>query len=193
MRLSDQQALAKLGITVDVKSFNQDVDELYIQAMAKLEEAIVHVESNANHYKDLGEEALSAIVAGQVSSGMIFTTKTEPNVRGHVDFYIYAPSLVNDSVFQILGEAKIWKGNVYETGGFDQIMKYSSGRFKNSFFITYFTIAGCDLKIKEFLDYLIKNRGGQITSTVPRKMKSEHEHSSGSKAEITHLIVNLHI
>lgn len=194
MKVSDQQALTRLGINVDLRSFNRNVEELHLQALAKLDEAVVHLESNANHYKELNEETLSSIVAGIISAGDIFTAKTEVNSRGHSDLFIFAPSLISDSIFQLIGEAKIWKGDVYQLGGYDQLLTYTSGRHSKSFFITYFRITDCDSKMSSFVTYLIQNRGGQdLSVTGSRKKHTTHTHPSGSSMAITHHVANLYV
>lgn len=194
MNLTDQEALAKLGINVDLKQLTKtDRNEFYHYAIEKLKNAFNSIESSANHYQSSTEEAITSIISSILSADYLLKSKIESNNRGHVDLAIYFPTAFNDKDFTFIGEAKIWKGNEYQLSGFDQIMTYSTGAHNRAFTLAYFKIEKCDEKLNDFIIVLNQKKGGTTNKFSNRHFQTEHPHSSGGNIQIDHFGVNLFI
>lgn len=168
--------------------FDQAFDNWLLHGISKLE-------ASSKEFKGLGEDALSSILAGFLTTGEVAITR-EMHSNGHVDLTV---KLVNStSNFIKLGEAKLWHGNKYQTDGLGQLLtRYTTGRECRGFVISYVNIK--DIKnlfinlrkhidnTKAFdLDNLCKDHH------IRWSFLSTHKHSSGELVEVCHVGCNLY-
>lgn len=122
---------------------------------------------------------------------MGLTVVREGNSRGHVDLTITAPTYIAPNKFQYLGEAKVWSTKKYCIDGFEQLMGYVTGRHQSAFTIIYFRIKECDDQFKEYVEELLKQKGGSKITLEPRYGLTSHTHASTAKLEIDHYASHL--
>ncbi|HDQ15791.1 MAG TPA: hypothetical protein ENN45_01890, partial [Bacteroidetes bacterium] len=118
-----------------------------------LEVAISRLESSSKEFKDLGEDAISSILAGYLSTGEVSVTR-ETHSNGHVDLTV---KLVNSPTNRTkLGEAKIWSGPSYHTKGLGQLLnRYTTGRECRGFVISYVKLQDIKAlfeKLRQYID-----------------------------------------
>lgn len=180
--------------TLDLVTANSD-DEFDAAFDNWLTQAIARLEADKNEFIDLGENALSSILACSLSTPEVSVTR-EQNSNGHVDLTV---RLNNSAVPRTkLGEAKIWRGKEYHVRGLDQLLnRYTTGRECRGFVISY-------VKIKD-IKSLFEDLRKHIDDTKPFNLEglcldhnikwsflSNHNHSSGELIAVCHIGCNLH-
>lgn len=170
------------------QEFDDAFDNWLTQAISKLEAA-------KKEFKDLGEDALSSVLAYSLSTPEISVTR-EQNSNGHVDLTV---KLNNSSSPRVkLGEAKIWDGPKYHTKGLGQLLsRYTTGRECRGFVISYVK----QKDIKSLFEDLRKHidsekpfnlEGLCLDHNIKWSFLSNHRHSSGELIAICHIGCNLH-
>ena len=157
--------------------------------------AISRLESSSNEFRDLGEDAISSILSGYLSTGEVSVTR-ETHSNGHVDLTI---KLVNSAVNRTkLGEAKIWSGSSYHTKGLGQLLnRYSTGRECRGFVISYVKnqdIKSLFEKLRKYIDTEkpFDLQGVCNDHNIKWSFLSSHKHSSGETVEVCHVGCNMY-
>lgn len=192
MKPSDLVYLKSLGIELDTTLlYGATPAQIIAYTRQKILSVINDVEKSAKEYKDLGEDAISSIIATALNQTMGLVAQREANSRGHVDLTITAPTYAPEHTFQYLGEAKVWSTKQYCIDGFEQLMGYITGRHKNAFTIIYFRTQECDDQFKGYVEELLQKKGGSKISLQPRYALTGHTHSSTAQVEIDHFATHL--
>lgn len=110
---------------VKVALLNAGIGNLYDDYCARVEsailEGIVHFENNKPYFKDMGEDALTVVLAFGLSMKG-FTADHDNYRNGHCDL------VVKEGLYEWHGEAKLDKGPGYVMEGFRQLCdRYSPG------------------------------------------------------------------
>ena len=170
------------------QEFDDAFDNWLTQAIAKLEAA-------KKEFKDLGEDALSSVLAYSLSTPEISVTR-EQNSNGHVDLTV---KLNNSSTPRVkLGEAKIWDGPKYHVKGLGQLLnRYATGRECRGFVISYVK----QKDIKNLFEDLRKHidsekpfnlEGLCLDHNIKWSFLSIHKHDSGELTPVCHIGCNLY-
>jgi hypothetical protein len=160
-----------------------------------LEQAADHLEKNATHLTQLGEETISAFLVAYLCSPGLRAIQ-EAHSNGHVDITIeaeHAPPLRRR-----LGEAKIYSGPTYHVQGLKQLIdRYTTGREGSGFIVEYVK----NPKIKELVtkvrSHMDSNKpcsqdGTSQNHRIRWAFTTKHQHSSGEFLRVLHLNCNLH-
>ena len=161
-----------------------------------LEKSVVHLEENSKHFKDLDEEALTAILKGSLSMPGV-TVETERNSNGHVDLTIALDHCT--PARKKLGEAKIYDGPAKHLARLEQLLgRYTTGREGRGLLIAYVRkqgIATLITKLRERMDKDLPQ--SQCGATADHLLKwsflSKHSHTCGEDLEVEHIACNLYI
>src|ERR1041384_3688001 len=155
-----------------------------------LEDAVQNLEKNKKHFKKLGEEGLSAALAGKLSiPGLTITQETNSN--GHVDLTIEADHCSPARIK--LAEAKIYAGPGYHIKGISQLLgRYTTGRETPGLLINYVRkkdIKKITAKLKATMDKrLPANQTGPCEDHILKwSLITKHKHNSGEILYIGHI------
>src|ERR1035441_2194701 len=97
----------------------------------------------------------------------------------------------------ICGEAKIWRGAIYHTGGLAQVLGYTTGRYPFCFVFAYVQTGQISTHIqtlKNHLDTTLpEQQQGPCSphSTLAWGLLADHQHTSGDLVRVLHAGVNL--
>ncbi len=161
-----------------------------------LEKAIIHLEKNANHLFNLGEEAISAFLVAYICMPGLRAVQ-EVHSKGHVDITIEAEH--SPPVRRRLGEAKIYKDHPYHVKGLEQLfLRYATGREGTGILIEYVKkpkIKDLVEKIKIHMDTEkpCAQDGDSEYHRIKWAFTTNHKHRSGELLRVLHLSCNLHI
>lgn len=157
--------------------------------------AISRLESSSKEFKDLGEDAISSILAGYLSTGEVSVTR-EAHSNGHVDLTV---KLVNSSANRTkLGEAKIWRYPSYHTKGIDQLLnRYTTGRECRGFVISYVKLQDIKALFEKLREYIDNEKSCDLQGickdhNIRWSFLSSHKHSSGEIVEVCHVGCNMY-
>jgi hypothetical protein len=178
----------KILLSQTDEEFDAGLEEVF-------EGAADHLEKNANHFEQDGEEKLSAVFIAYLNRPGLRALQ-EAHSNGHVDITIEAERV--PPIRRRLGEAKIYDGPAVHVGGLEQLIsRYATGREGMGVVIEYVTKP----KIKD----LVTKIRAHLDSTKPCSQESEskdhrirwafttdHQHSSGETFRVLHLNCNLH-
>lgn len=160
-----------------------------------LEVAISRLESSSKEFKDIGEDAISSILAGYLSTGEVSVTR-ETHSNGHVDLTV---KLVNSSANRTkLGEAKIWGGPSYHTKGLGQLLnRYTTGRECRGFVISYVKLKDIKSLFEKLREYIDDEKSYDLDGickdhNIKWSFLSSHKHSSGELVEVCHVGCNMY-
>jgi hypothetical protein len=160
-----------------------------------LEVAISRLESSSKEFKGLGEDAISSILCGYLSTGEVSVTR-ETHSNGHVDITI---KLVNSASNRTkLGEAKIWGGPSYHTKGLGQLInRYSTGRECRGFVISYVKIQDIKFLFEKLREYIDNEKPCDLQGVcrdhnIKWSFLSSHKHSSGETVDVCHIGCNMY-
>jgi len=163
---------------------------------AILGKAIASLEEDKKNFNELGEDALSGVLAKALSMpGLTVTRETHSN--GHVDLTIEADHCV--PARKKLGEAKIYNGPKYHVKGLQQLLgRYTTGREGRGLVIVYVRkkdIAGLFKKLRQKMDsdFPMKQKGKTLDHTLKWSFLSTHAHDCGEDLQVGHIGCNLHI
>jgi len=163
---------------------------------AILGKAIASLEEDKKNFRQLGENALSGVLAKALTMpGLTVTRETHSN--GHVDLTIEADHCV--PARKKLGEAKIWDGAEYHVDGLRQLLgRYTTGREGRGLLIVYVrkrNIAGLFKKLRKNMDSIfpVKQKGKTLDHTMKWSFLSTHAHDCGEDLQVGHIGCNLHI
>lgn len=161
-----------------------------------LDKAVRHLEKNKVNFQTLGEEGLSAVLAGSLSiPGLAVTQESHSN--GHVDVLIEAYLCVPARTK--LGEAKIYDGPAYHVQGLGQLLgRYSTGREGRGLVISYVRKKDIKALVDKLRVQLDKDLPlGQTGPTRDHFLKwsflTTHAHGSGEELHVGHVGCNLHV
>jgi hypothetical protein len=157
--------------------------------------AISRLESSNKELKDLGEDALSSILAMALSTGEVSVTR-ETHSNGHVDLTV---KLVNSAANRTkLGEAKIWDGPSYHTKGLGQLLnRYTTGRECRGFVISYVKLQDIKALFNKLRQHIDSAKPYDLQGickdhNIRWSFLSSHKHSSGEIVEVCHVGCNMH-
>jgi len=157
--------------------------------------AISRLESSSKEFRDLGENTISSILAGYLSTGEVSVTR-ETHSNGHVDLTV---KLVNSSANRTkLGEAKIWGGSSYHTKGLGQLLnRYSTGRECRGFVISYVKLQDIKALFNKLRQHIDSEKSYDLQGickdhNIRWSFLSSHKHSSGEIIEVCHVGCNMH-
>lgn len=158
--------------------------------------AVSRLEASSKEFKDLGEDAISSILCGYLSTGEVSVTR-ETHSNGHVDITI---KLVNSASNRTkLGEAKIWDGPSYHTKGLGQLInRYSTGRECRGFVISYVKMKDIKSLFEKLREYIDSEKPFDLQGVckdhnIKWSFLSSHKHSSGEMLEVCHLGCNMFV
>lgn len=192
MSISDFEFLKKLGVDFNPVHFYGTNYQVLLETVKKKIKAVLSdLEGSSKEYVDLGEEGITRILATSLNATFQFNAATERNSRGHVDLTLTSPSFAEENEFKYIGEAKLWKGNVYAFGGFDQLNNYHTARFPHGFMLLYFRGKECDDKFKEYVTELLKKYGGSKLKKEARFSLTKHKHESTTEIYIDHYAAHI--
>ena len=160
------------------------------------EMAIRHVEKNANHLSNCGEEAISAFIVAFLSGSGLLRATQEAHSNGHVDITI--ESIPGPQVFEKLCEAKIYRGPKYHVKAMKQLIdRYSTGRDSSGAIFEYVKMPQIKNLVEKIRKHLDRNKPcGQDGDSEEHRIRwafsTKHLHSSGEPVRILHLNCNLH-
>lgn len=157
-------------------------------------DGISRMESSRKEFKDLGENALSTILVGNLSTPEISATR-ETHSNGHVDITV---KVINSSANRVkLGEAKLWKGSVYHTSGLGQLLtRYTTGRECRGFVISYVKLKDIKALFEKLRQHIDNERPYDLDGickdhNIRWSFLSTHKHSSGELVEVCHIGCNM--
>jgi vacuolar-type H+-ATPase subunit H len=187
-RIPEATTLLKLLISNTDDEFDELLERIF-------EDAIDHIERNANHLVDDNEEKISAYLSARLSILDILWATQETHCNGHVDITILGRS--RSGLRRRLCEAKIYDGPKNHIEGLEQLInRYATGREGLGFIIEYVK----KQKIKELVvtmrSYLDQNKpcsqdGESKDHRIRWAFITNHEHSSGDNFRVLHLNCNL--
>ena len=155
--------------------------------------AIDHLEADGNRLRTCKEDTITSAAIGFLNAYGI-QAYSQPNSRGHVDIFLkhsWKPALM------ICGEAKIWRGAVYHTGGLAQVLGYTTGRYPFCFVFAYVQTGQIKNHIetlKTHLDTTLpEHQQGPCSShdSLAWGLLADHQHTSGELVRVLHAGVNL--
>ena len=179
---------------LDIMTAETDAD--FEKAFDKLlQKSVEGLETNKEHFKKLGEDALSGILALALTIPGLTVTR-EAHSNGHVDLTIVADHCIPPR--KKLGEAKVWDGPEYHMKGLKQLLdRYTTGREGRGLLISYVknkNIAGLIEKLRTTVNKERPCR--QVAETVDHVLKwsflTRHFHSCGDTLEVGHIGCNLY-
>lgn len=159
-----------------------------------LMEGVSKLEKDKNAFIDLGEDALSSILAAALSTPELSVTREEHS-NGHVDLTV----ILNNSFPKRikLGEAKIWDGNKYHVKGLGQLItRYTTGRECRGFVISYVKIKDVKNLFELLRRYIDDSKPFDLEgickdNNIRWSFLSTHKHSSGESISVCHIGCNL--
>ena len=156
---------------------------------------ISRLELSSKEFNDLGEDAISSILAGYLSTGEVSVTR-ETHSNGHVDLTV---KLVNSAASRTkLGEAKIWDGPSYHTKGLGQLLnRYTTGRECRGFVISYVRLQDIKSLFTKLREYIDNKKPYELQGlckdhNIRWSFLSSHKHSSGEIVEVCHVGCNMY-
>lgn len=170
-------------------------DEFDAALSSLLAEAIRGLEANSKNFRDLDENALTAVLALALNRPGLTVTQ-ETNSNGHVDITFTGDQC--EPMQKRLGEAKIWSGYKYHIAGLEQLLKYMTGREPSGLMLNYCRlrdIEGLTKSLRSDMDaHLPLRQGGPCHDhTLHWSFCSRHAHQSGRDVTISHIGCNLYV
>lgn len=163
---------------------------------AILGKAIIHLERNKKNFRALDEEGLSGVLAAALSMPGLRVTQ-EAHSNGHVDLTIEADHCVPARTK--LGEAKIYAGFQYHTGGLEQLLgRYTTGREGRGLLIVYVRqrdISGLIRRLRHRMDaeLPLNQQGKAEDHSLKWSFISTHAHACGDDLQVGHIGCNLYV
>lgn len=192
MKPEDLAHLKSLGIEIDTSVlYGSSSEDLVKYTRQKIQSVLDQIERSSKEYATLGEDAISSIIALGLHNTMGLIVQREANSRGHVDLTITAPLYAAEHTFRYLGEAKVWSTKQYCIDGFTQLMGYMTGRQSTAFTIIYFRIQECDDQFNEYIEELLRQKGGSKIAILARYALTSHIHPSTARVEVDHYATHL--
>lgn len=160
-----------------------------------LQKSVEGLETNKEHFKTLGEDALSGILSLALTMPGLTVTR-EAHSNGHVDLTIVANHSIPPR--KKLGEAKVWRGPEWHIQGLKQLLdRYTTGREGRGLVIAYVKNRNITDLIKKLREAMDKKRPcEQVADTGDHVLEwsfsSRHAHSCGKTLEVGHIGCNLY-
>lgn len=174
--------------STSIEEFDSAFDNWLIQAISKLEK-------DKKAFKNLGEDALSSVLAAALTTPEMSVTR-EQNSNGHVDLTV---TLNNSSPQRVkLGEAKIWHGKEYHVKGLGQLLnRYTTGRECRGFIISYVRLEDIKNLFEGLRKYIDDTKPFDLEglcedNNIKWSFLSRHKHNSGELTAICHIGCNIY-